>query len=100
MEDPYSSTGVNTTYDRWRTITQLYPGERFQLNSYISEFYPKPGCFSKSGGSASETVKFKPDCPNGSWITPDDETGTAYIRVYRASGAWTCGDYTLKWGDD
>jgi hypothetical protein len=59
-----------------------------------------PGCCSRAGGSTAENVQFKPNCRNGGTFGSDDETGNAYVRVYRFSGGWICNDYTLEWGDD
>ena len=57
------------------------------------------GCCSDNAGSASEFVDRYPSCDNGGWGV-DDDTGTAYIRVSRTSGTWTCADYTLQYGDN
>ena len=59
-----------------------------------------PGCCSAASGSSTEIVELKPDCPNGGTFSADDETGTAFVRVYRVSGTWTCSNYSLKYGNN
>ena len=52
------------------------------------------GCCSRRGASAADEVRFSPSCVGSS------ETGTAYVRVVRFSGPWTCEAFTVRWGDD
>lgn len=59
-----------------------------------SSFGGLSGCCSFRGASASDEVRLSPECVGGS------ETGTAYVRVERFSGPWTCDAFTIRWGDD
>lgn len=59
-----------------------------------------PGCCSSNSGSSNEHVSFNVDCDNAPFLQPDDNDGWIYVRVYKASGVWSCGNYSLPWGDN
>ena len=55
-------------------------------------------CCGTGAGAASESVKLSPSCDCGFGCS--DDSGTAYVRVRRVSGPWTCQPYTVTWGDE
>jgi len=57
-----------------------------------------PGCCSIEAGTASEDIHFT-DSGNYECDSSDDSYD-AYVNIYKYSGAGTCADYTLDWGDD
>jgi len=58
------------------------------------------GCCSDAAGSAGEFVWYYPGCKNGTFITPDDDTGTAFVSVVHSGGTWTCDAYSVTFGDE
>jgi len=69
-------------------------------NGTSSTYDGLSGCCSSNSGTSYENVSFNVACDNGAIPAFDDNSGWIYVRVFNASSTWSCGNYSLPWGDN